>query len=77
MQLPTIETSRLLLPRFGVRLMIGIPSCGAIGGIEKNPRIYGFSVAIAKKLVVHFAVPCWIKKQVVVCTSPIQQAAFQ
>ena len=44
-------------PQFRVRLVVGVPHGGGIGGIEQQPGIHGRHVAIAKELIVALPMP--------------------
>ncbi len=48
-----------LHPQFGMRLMVGVPHRGGVGGIKEIPGIHRRDVAIAEKLIVILSVPRW------------------
>ena len=48
-------------PQLRVRLVIGVPHGGGLGGVEQNIGIQGTYVTIAKQQIVSLPVPCRVK----------------
>jgi len=58
-------------------LVIAVPHCGGMGGIEQKPRIHAHYMAIAQNDIIILPVPRRVKQLIIEWSPPIQDTAGQ